>query len=224
MKIKNVIIIGLALAFTGLSTANAQNIGSQKSSPVGPAGPAGKLTPQQRAERQQQIQGWAAELRAKQDKGSITVREQAWLDRKEQRGRLPASVLPQGSRLGGGFGPRAQMGLCPLANTPAAVATPAPAGRSPGIGMGFGGGRGWGRGGGWGLRDGTGPRAQMGLCPLVNTSESVAMPTPAGRGPGAGIGFGGGRGWGRGGGWGLRNGTGPRAQNGTCPLMNPAAK
>jgi hypothetical protein len=47
---------------------------------------------------------------------------------------------------------------------------------------------------------------------------------PRGGGRGAGMGWGGGRGRGWGGGFGLRNGTGPRAQAGSCPLLNSPAQ
>jgi hypothetical protein len=85
------------------------------------------------------------------------------------------------------------------------------------------------RGGRWGMgngpRNGTGPRAQMGLCPFATNAPAAAVtPGPGGRGPGFGMGYGGGRGRGQGGGFGPRNGTGPRAQMGTCPLVNPPAK
>lgn len=85
-----------------------------------------------------------------------------------------------------------------------------------GIPRGPGGGTGLGRG------NGTGPRAQLGLCPLVNTTSTTARTTAGGGrgwGRGGGGGYCGGRGWGRGGGWGLQNGTGPRAPMGLCPLL-----
>ncbi|MCL5097753.1 MAG: hypothetical protein M1608_09565 [Candidatus Omnitrophica bacterium] len=91
------------------------------------------------------------------------------------------------------------------------------------------------QGAGQGLRNGTGPRAQMGLCPYATAATTTANATVSNAtnantsmapavwgGRGFGRGFCGGRGWGRGGGFGPRNGTGPRAQNGTCPLLNPA--
>jgi hypothetical protein len=77
-----------------------------------------------------------------------------------------------------GSGPRAQMGICPLLNASPAVSAPAATGRGPGAGMGFRGGRGWGRGVGWGPCDGTGPRAQMGACPLLNSSAPDSTSAP----------------------------------------------
>lgn len=84
--------------------------------------------------------------------------------------------------------------------------------------------RGGGRGAGLGPRNGTGPRAQMGTCPLVNDPSAGPTLGQGGRGGGFGRGWCGGRGLGQGRGFGLRNGTGPRAQDGTCPLLNPPAK
>jgi hypothetical protein len=231
MKTKSLILLSLTLAASVLiASAQTQTTGSQTSGQTWPTGPAWKLTPEQRAERQQKVQSTLTELRAKRDNGTINTNEKAWLDRMEQAGGRCVNGVPRGGGRGAGLGPRngtgprAQMGTCPLINDSSAAPTLSPGSRGGGFGRGWCGGRGAGQGGGFGLRNGTGPRAQMGMCPLLNDSTVAATPALGGRGRGFGMGSGRGRGRGWGGGFGLQNGTGPRAQDGTCPLLNPPAK
>jgi len=170
-------ILALALILSAL-TLPAQNTPAPSPTPTWTPGPAWRLTPEQRAERQQKVQSFLADLRAKRDNGTINAQEKAWLDRMEQAGGLCVNGVPRGGGQRAGLGPR----------------------------------------------NGTGPRAQMGTCPLVNDPSLAGPAGPGARGGGFGLGWCGGRGRGQGGGFGLRNGTGPRAQDGTCPLLNPPAK
>ncbi len=63
----------------------------------------------------------------------------------------PDEVRPPGRGLRNGTGPRAQMGICPIANGQGQTGATAPAGP------------GWGRG----FRNGAGPRGQAGICPFA---------------------------------------------------------
>lgn len=176
MKTKISLIAGLALAVSAITLA-AQTPAPQPPPPSSTRGPAWRLTPEQQAQRQIQVQTTLNDLRTKRDSGTLTADEKPRLDRMEQAGGLCVNGVPRGAGRGrgagfgphDGTGPRAQDGTCPLVKQPAAV-TPAPGtGRGPGIGMGSRGGRGRGQGGGFGLRDGIGPRSQDGTGPLLNT-------------------------------------------------------
>lgn len=172
MKTKISFILSLAFA-AGVLAVQAQNTPAQSPSPTITRGPVWRLTPEQRAERQQFIQATVLDLQARRDNGTINANEKAWLDRMEQAGGLCANGVPRGGGRGAGLGPRngtgpgAQLGICPLVNGSPAVSTRATGFRGRGCGMGWRGGCGRGQGGGFGMRNGTGPRAQDGTCPLL---------------------------------------------------------
>ena len=172
MKTKIAFILGLALV-AGALGVQAQNTPAPSPSTTNTGGPAWRLTPEQRAERQQFIQATVLDLQARRDNGTLNANEKAWLDRMEQAGGPLVNGVAWGGGRGvglgprNGTGPRAQMGACPLVNGSPAVSTPAAGFRGRGFGMAWGGGRGWGQGGGFGMRNGTGPRARNGTCPLL---------------------------------------------------------
>jgi len=84
------------------------------------------LTPEQRAERQQQCQAYVAALLEKKANGSITAEEAAWLEQMQERGGMCINGVPRGPR--GGFGAQGKAGQ--------------------GCGMGGGKGHRWGQGAG----------------------------------------------------------------------------
>jgi hypothetical protein len=116
-----------------------------------------RMSPEQRAERQQEIQEFVAALRALKEAGLLTAEGQAQLDQIEQRG-FCIDGRPRGG--GRGAGPGAGQGF---------RGGRGEAGTGVGMGQGFRGGRGEGKGAGLGPRNGTGPRAQAGVCPRVNS-------------------------------------------------------
>jgi hypothetical protein len=176
------------------------------------------LTPQERMERQQQMQATVTELRSRLAAGTISAEEQAWLEQAEARGGTCINGTP--ARMGWRMTPeqraemrqqrqqfvaalRALQAAGKLTPQEQAMLDQAERIGAPCIdGRPRGGGRGAGLGMGQGFRGGRGD---------------------AGLGQGQGQGFRGGRGEGRGAGLGPRNGSGPRAQFGDCPRANPAA-
>ncbi len=137
-------MMGLALGVAALAARVAQGAETDNpSTPPCPAGqgqggPAWSMTPEQRAERQKAMQTYVAGLREKKANGTITAKEQACLDRMEQRGGMCVNGVPRGPR--GGFG--------------------APGANGQGQGRGRGGmGRGW--------RGGAGAGANP-TCPFAN--------------------------------------------------------
>ena len=163
MKNKTSLLVALAILVTACSATAQTTV-----TPPCPTGPICQMTPEQKAERQQQMQALMADLQEKREAGIITDAENAWLDRMEQAGGLCVNGTPrsgcgmgQGKGLRNGTGPRSQAGTCTMVGKPAAAV--APAGQAvgkgkPAIGK---------RGAGVGLRDGTGPRSTDGTCPMV---------------------------------------------------------
>jgi hypothetical protein len=181
-------MIGLALTVSAFTTsaqdapAPPKRAGGSPSAVSGLAsqilqpGPAWRLTPKQRAARQQQMQATLSQLRAKRNNGTITPAERAWLERVEQAGGLCVNDVPRGGGFGlgqgprNGTGPRAHTGSCPLLADPSAAIAPSPRGRGFGRGQ-WAGHRAY-NSAGWGLRNGTGPRSLDGACPLLNPPPS----------------------------------------------------
>ena len=169
MTTKTAILLGLSL----LVSANLSLAQTTPQTTPAPRGPMWQLTPEQQAERRQMMQTTLDQLRQKKTAGTITDTEKAWLDRVEQAGGWCVNGVPRGGcgmgfgyGRGNGTGPRAQMGLCPVAGNSTAAIAPASGGPVLGKGQAFMGGRG--RGAGMGLPNGTGPRSLNGTCPLVN--------------------------------------------------------
>jgi hypothetical protein len=163
MKNKTSLLVAVAILVASCSV-NAQNT----TTPPCPTGPICQLTPEQMAERQQQMQALMDDLREKRLAGIITDAENAWLDRMEQAGSQCVNGttrsgcgIGQGKGLRNGTGPRSQAGTCTLIGK--STAAVAPAGQAVGKGKAVIGKR----GAGVGLRDGTGPRSTDGTCPIV---------------------------------------------------------
>ena len=169
MTTKTAFLLGLAL----LVSAHAGIAQTTPQTNTAPCGPMWQLTAEQQAERRQQMQTTLEQMRQKKAAGTLTEAEKAWLERVELAGGWCVNGIPRGCcgmgfgyGRGNGTGPRAQMGMCPLAGNSTAAIAPAPGGQVLGKGQAFMGGRG--RGAGMGLRNGTGPRSLNGTCPLVN--------------------------------------------------------
>jgi hypothetical protein len=78
MKAKISFILSLAFA-VGILTVQAQNTPVQSTTPTLTPGPAWRLTPEQRAERQQFIQATVLNLQARRDNGTINANEKTGL-------------------------------------------------------------------------------------------------------------------------------------------------
>ena len=111
MKTKIIVTIIVAAVITAIaSTANAQNApqrgnrGGMNSAncPIRQqlGGPGWALTPEQKIERQKLVQSYIAELKQKQQNGTITDAEKAWLERTEKLGGMCINGVPRGPQGG----------------------------------------------------------------------------------------------------------------------------
>ena len=169
MSTKTLILLGLSL----LVAANLSIAQTNPQTTPAPRGPMWQLTPEQQAARRQQMQTTLEQLRQKKTDGTLTNTEKTWLERVEQAGGWCVNGIPRGGcgmGFGGGprngTGPRAQMGICPLAGNAGTTVAPTPGGQNLGQVRAWNGGRGRGAGMGW--RNGTGPRSANGTCPLLD--------------------------------------------------------